>query len=227
MAPSPARARGWDSSSGRRAGNSCRRIPRRARPNAPSRRPTGGGTARPIRPCPGRGPSWAACAPCSRQARRAPRVGAPPVPRSTPCVRRPGRRENARAVLEFFREAPRRHPARPPRGRSPRADPSRRGGHHHRGGDGDALGVGGRAGTRWGRARSSWAEHAGDEHLRPGELHAQHAHERNRAALAHVGGGPAELAIEAASSAADSQGAAGGAFQPVAAESPSKATRAW
>lgn len=37
------------------------------------------------------------------------------------------------------------------------------------------------------------AEHAGNQELRLGEFLAQHAHERNRAAFAHVGGGLAEM----------------------------------
>ena len=71
-------------------------------------------------------------------------------------------------------------------------------------------------------------EHAGDEELRVGEVLAEHRHERDRAALAHAprAGLPKMRAATPRRAPRASHGAVGGAFQPVAASSPSNATRA-
>jgi RarD protein len=67
-------------------------------------------------------------------------------------------------------------------------------------------------------------EHAGDEELDPGELLAQHAHERDAAAGAHVEGRLAEEGLRGRLHRGLEPGATGGAFQPPMAESTSNET---
>jgi hypothetical protein len=71
------------------------------------------------------------------------------------------------------------------------------------------------------------AEHAADHHLRLGEALAQHAHQRNRAALADVAAGRAEVRLAGGVQALSNQGAVAGAFQPLAPLALCQVTLAW
>ncbi len=70
------------------------------------------------------------------------------------------------------------------------------------------------------------SEHAGDDELRLRELLAEHPHERDAAALAHLGGRRPKAIWELRARDCSSQGAKAGAFQPAALDSTSKLTSA-